>query len=94
MFSKNKFDIIHKVFYHLVRNGGGDEVGEELAGAGGDRPRMRGVARLSRARPGSPLRVVEVPDRDRAQAHERPVARVLGVCLRDFELRSICDRFR
>ena len=87
MFSKNKFDIIHKVFYHLVRNGGGDEVGEELAGAGGDRPRMRGVARLPRGRPGRPLRIVEVPDRDRAKAHEGAVTRVLGLYLKDFELR-------
>ena len=72
---------------HLVGNGGGDEIGVELAGAGCDRPRMRGVARLPRGRPGSPLRIVEVPDRDRAQAHEGAVPRVLGLCLKDFELR-------
>ena len=50
---------------------------------------MGGVARLSRGRPGSPRRIVEVPDGDRAQAHERAIPRVLGLCLNEQYSRSI-----
>ena len=72
---------------YLVGNGRGDEEGEELAGAGGDRTRVRGVARLLGGRPGSPHRIVEVPHRDRAQAHEGAVASVLRLCLKIQELK-------
>ena len=78
------FDLLcHLKVYHLVGNGGRDEIGEELAGAGGDRPRVRGVARLPGRRPRRSTRVVEEADGDRAQPHQGAVPRVLGICLED-----------
>ena len=78
------FDLLcHLKVCHLVGNGGRDEVGEELAGAGGDRPRVRGVARLPGRRPRRTAGVVEEADGDRAQPHQRAVPRVLGICLED-----------
>ena len=78
------FDLLcHLKVCHLVGNGGRDEVGEELASAGGDRPRVRRVARLPGRRPRRTAGVVEEADGDRTQPHQRAVPRVLGICLED-----------